>query len=149
MPAPRSARALAGLALVSPFVLAGCDKPVPGITVVGEGSSHRIEAACWSQHSSTPVQEQSCTGDGPKVSAGSASRIGISVDKAVRQAGWQVYVSQSGQAQPVTQKTLTESWFRLPLNGGTVPETGVVLQVVAFDESGQQPRGIWKFRLVP
>ncbi|RKS68521.1 hypothetical protein CLV35_3649 [Motilibacter peucedani] len=136
-----------GLAVLAPLVLAGCDKPTPGVTAFAGSSSHRADAACWSQKSSSPVQESACDATATDVEVGAGDTVGISVDKDVADAGWKVQIGDGQQAQVVTPKTLKTTHFKLPVGSSLTQD--FPLTVVAFDKSGQQVRGIWKFRLVP
>lgn len=137
-------RALFALAALSPLLLAGCDKPSPAVTLFAGRDSHRIEAACWSAKSSTPVQQSACGSETTEVEIGAGDTIGISVDKSIAEAGWRVQVGENA----VTQKTLKDHYFKLPVGAGLGGQS-VPLTVLAVDKSGQQVRGVWKFQLVP
>jgi len=141
-------RPVAGLALLTPLVLSGCTKPVPGVTLVAGGSAHRADAACWSQKAGTPVQQQSCTGSTTTVKVRPNVTVGISVDKAIRDAGWRITIGSSDQSQQLTPTTIKDSYYRFPIGAGLGAQT-VPLTVIAFDSSGQALRGVWKFELVP
>jgi hypothetical protein len=138
---------VAGLALLSPL-LSGCDKPVPGVTLVAGGSAKRAEAACWSQKAQTPVQQQNCTGPTTTVKVRPNVTIGISVDKAIRDAGWRITIGSAEQSQQLTPTTIKDSYYRFPIGAGLGGQT-VPLTVIALDGSGQALRGVWKFQLVP
>jgi hypothetical protein len=140
-------RAALGLAALAPLLLAGCDKPSPGVTAFAGHASHRAEAACWSQSAGTAVQQSACRTTATDIQVGAGDTVGISVDKDIASAGWKVQIGDGDQAQVLTPKTLKTSHFKLPV-GSTLTQD-FPLTVVAFDKSGQQVRGLWKFRLVP
>jgi hypothetical protein len=151
LPAPaRLARPALGLALLTPLLLtAGCQKPVPGVTLVAGGKAARTEAACWSFNASTPVNQTACSsGSVTKVKVRPNVTVGISVDKAIREAGWRITIGPNGQSQTLTQTTVKDSYYRFPIGTGLGTQT-VPLTVIALDKSGQALRGVWKFELDP
>jgi hypothetical protein len=142
-------RPAVGLALLSPLLLTdGCQQPVPGVTLVAGGSAHRTEASCWSFHASTPVNSQSCDGGVTKVKVRPNVTVGISVDKAIREAGWRILIGSGQQSQPLTPTTIKDSYYRFPIGTGLGTQS-VPLTVIANDKSGQALRGVWKFELDP
>jgi hypothetical protein len=146
----RLVRPAVGLALLTPLLLtAGCQKPVPGVTLVAGGKAVRTEAACWSFKASTPANQSACSaGSATKVKVRPNVTVGISVDKAIRQAGWRVTIGPNGQTQQLTPTTITDSYYRFPIGTGLGNQT-VPLTVIALDKSGQALRGVWKFELDP
>ncbi|NHC46893.1 hypothetical protein [Motilibacter aurantiacus] len=137
--ARRPARVALAAAALSPLLLTACEKPVPSVTVYAGSSSQRAEATCWNHdEAALPADEvQRCaTQEGTLLEVHSGDVIGISVDKEVAEAGWR---------PPGAQEISHETYYSLPLGQELTEE--VALDIVAFDESGEQPRGVWRFRL--
>jgi hypothetical protein len=142
-------RPAVGLALLSPLLLAGCSKPVPGVTLVAGGKAARTEAACWSFRASTPVNQSACNAaPTTKVKVRPNVTVGISVDKAIREAGWRITIGPQSGGQQLTPTTIKDSYYRFPIGTGLGGQT-VPLTVIALDKSGQALRGVWKFELDP
>ena len=139
----RAPLATLGLAAVGPLLLAGCDKPSPGVTVFAGHKSHRADASCWSHKAATPVDQPACGGGPTNIRVGGGDTLGISVDKAIADAGWRVQIGD----QAVTPTTLKSTYFKLPVGSG-IGDKKFPLTIVALDKSGQAPRGVWKFQLV-
>jgi len=135
----RPARVALAAAVLSPLLLTACEKPVPGVTLYAGESSDRVEAACWSHDDSALPQDvvQKC-GQAPSklIEVHSGDTIGISVDKSVADAGWR---------PPGVQEISHETYYSLPLGQELTEE--VPLDIVAYDKTGEQPRGVWRFRL--
>ena len=127
------------VAVLSPLLLTACEKPVPSVTVFAGSTSERAEAACWSHDDSGLAQDvvASCANaQGAVVEVHSGDTISISVDKEVADAGWR---------PPGVEEISHDTYYSLPLGQELTEE--VPLDIVAYDKSGQQPRGVWRFRL--
>lgn len=136
---------LLGAAVLAPLLLAGCEKPSPSVTIFAGSDSERAEAACWSHDEDEAVVQTECGGAATDIPVGAGDVLGISVDKDVHEgSGWQVVIND----QPVSQEPLTTSHYKVPVQQGLGGQE-YSLKVYALDESGQQPRGVWNFRLVP
>ena len=62
MKSPRRSLAIALVAL-SPLVLAGCEKPYPGVTVWSGTSSEHVEALCWQPKEIGGLTPKECAQD--------------------------------------------------------------------------------------
>ncbi len=145
--------ALAGVAL-SALMLAGCEKPAPGVTVWSGTDSTHHAALCWQFEENRALSDRECAqsvltnaseGQGiPAVEVLPGNTVGVSVDKAVAAGGWSVQVA--GQTLATG---LTETYFRF-----TMPEVvgqdsaGYVLTVTALARP-TGARGYWFFKLIP
>lgn len=154
MSSPRRSLAIAALAL-APLLLAGCEKPDPGVTAWSGTSSVRAEAVCWQPDGNAALGTGDCAqdvlnaagqGEGvPTLDVAPGATVGISVDPVVADNGWSV---QIGTQTLVSDLTETYFRFTFPETGVDRTGTGFVMQVVA----SAQPtgtRGHWFFRLVP
>lgn len=140
------------LALAAPLLLAACEKPNPGATVVSGTSSAWREAVCWA-HDSDALEPGSCAQDlVARAASGTAvaevpvlpgDTVGISVDPIVAETGWFPVIGN----QRLTTRPVTSTYYRFTYPDlQEVPADGAVLQIVAGAEAS---RGIWVFRLVP
>lgn len=148
-------RALAiGLVALSPLVLAGCEKPNPGVTVWSGTSSEHVQALCWAHAEDASLGARDCAedvlaraseGEGiATIDVSPGDTVGISVDQVVADNGWSVQIA--GQ---MLASELTETYYRFPFpwevaTGGP----GYTLQVTAAAE-GTGSRGYWFFQLLP
>ncbi len=151
----RPARA-AALGVVAMTALAACEKPSPGVTVWSGTTSRHAEATCWSfDGTATAGGVKTCTQqvvqtalggtDAPTISVGEGNIVGISVDPTVADAGWYPNIGTS----TLVQTPITNTYYRFAVpSGQTIPAAGLMLSVVAKG-SGQLPRGVWIFKLVP
>ena len=62
MKSPRRSLAIALVAL-SPLVLAGCEKPYPGVTAWSGTSSEHVEALCWQPKELGGLTPRECAED--------------------------------------------------------------------------------------
>lgn len=153
MKSPRRSLAIALVAL-SPLVLAGCEKPYPGVTVWSGTSSEHSEALCWqpakvggltAKECANDVLETAGSGQGIDVlEVAPGATVGVSVDPVVAEGGWSLQIA--GQTLATG---LTDTYYRF-----TFPETvategaGYTLQVIAAAKPNGA-RGYWFFQLVP
>jgi hypothetical protein len=153
MKSPRRPLAIALVAL-SPLVLAGCEKPNPGVTVWSGTNSEHAAALCWQFEEGAPLGPRDCAQDVlERASAGEGitrlevtpgSTVGISVDPVVAEGGWAVQIAGQTLASD-----LTETYYRF-----TFPEqvatggTGYTMQIIAAAEP-TGARGYWFFQLLP
>jgi hypothetical protein len=144
-----------GLLALSPFVLAGCEKPNPGVTVWSGTTSEHVPAVCWQHEEGAALGAQDCAQDvleRARQGQGVASidvrpgaTVGISVDPVVADSGWSVQIG----GQPLATG-LTETYFRF-----TFPQTiaaggeGFTMEITAQAEGGGGNRGVWFFQLLP
>lgn len=148
-------RALAiGLVALSPLVLAGCEKPNPGVTVWSGTSSEHVQALCWAQDEAASLGARDCAEDVlAKASAGEGitrlevspgQTVGISVDKVVADNGWSVQIAGQTLASG-----LEGTYYRFTFPEQVATEgPGYTLQVIAAAQ-GTGSRGYWFFQLVP
>jgi hypothetical protein len=153
MKSPRRSLAIALVAL-SPLVLAGCEKPNPGVTVWSGTSSEHAEALCWQPKELGGLTAKECAED-VLATAGSGQGItvlevvpgetvGVSVDPVVADGGWSLQIGGEALAA-----NLTDTYYRF-----TWPEqradnpSGYTLQVIAAAKPNGA-RGYWFFQLIP
>lgn len=151
---PRTTAALVAMtSLLGAGLLAGCEKPPPGVTVWSGSDSVRSEALCWA-FESDQLQPGECAeeilqGTVTSDDIGSLELIpgdffGISVDPAVADSGWTVRIGQ----EALTPTPLTSTYFRFQVpQNVTIPQEGFALQVVAGQDT--RIRGVFAARLVP
>ena len=143
--------AATALVVLSP---AGCAKPNPGVSVTaGFGSAHQ-QALCWAAEGG--VDAQACAnaattimqGQGiPSVQVVPGNTVGISVDPVVADAGWIPSINGSQLVStPLHQLYFSFQYPSLQPELVPVPAEGLTLDVRAV--TGDQPRGLWAFKLV-
>jgi hypothetical protein len=153
MKSPRRSLAIALVAL-SPLVLAGCEKPNPGVTVWSGTSSEHVQALCWQPKELGGLTPKECAedvlaaaGSGQGITAlevAPGETVGVSVDPVVAEVGWSLQIA--GQTLATG---LTDTYYRF-----TFPETvategaGYTLQVIAAAKPNGA-RGYWFFQLLP
>ncbi|MFM7211720.1 MAG: hypothetical protein ACKOYQ_06910 [Actinomycetota bacterium] len=141
------------LAVASSLLLAACEKPAPGVSVVSGTTSAYREALCWS-FDGEPLGPDTCAQDvvtqaleGEQVATLpvlSGDVVGISVDPKVADLGWYPVVG----SQRLTQEPVFTTYYRFTYPDlQPVPPKGVALQVVAGQ--GTETLGLWVFRIVP
>ena len=153
MKSPRRSLAIALVAL-SPLVLAGCEKPYPGVTVWSGTSSEHVEALCWQPEEIGGLTANECANDVLET-AGSGqglealevapgATVGVSVDPIVAEGGWSLQIA--GQTLATG---LTETYYRFTFPEQVATEgAGYTLQVIAAAKPNGA-RGYWFFQLVP
>lgn len=136
-------------------VLAGCEKPTPGISAFSGTESVRTQALCWSPEATGSVDAKACAqqvantvasgGDVPTLRVTGDATLGISVDPVVADNGWNLSINGT----PINADPITETYYRItyPQAGANIqlPATGS-LQVIALGEGGQKVRGVWGVR---
>lgn len=141
---------LAGVIAVTGGLLAGCEKPAPGISVFSGSDSVRASALCWS-FDGQPLTADQCArdiisgtdlGDAPQLSVTAGNVVGISVDKAVAEEGWVPAIS----GQRLLNEPTKETYFRFTFPSGQLPANGLGLQVIAGQDGDLH--GVWTVRLV-
>ncbi len=152
MKSPRRFLAIA-VAVTPPLLLAGCQKPNPGVTVWSGTSSEHASAVCWQREGAAltagecaeDVLASAAAGIGiPVLEVTPGNTVGISVDPVVAESGWSVQIA----GQPVvTDVTGTYHRFTFPEQVPT-DGSGYTLQVTAQAEPNGI-RGRWFYRLVP
>jgi hypothetical protein len=140
------------VSVLAVLVLAACEKPAPGVSVVsGMTSAHRA-ALCWS-FDGEPLSAETCAqdvvtealdgADVARVPVVPGQVIGISVDPVVADAGWFPVIG----SQRLTQQPITSTYYRFTYPDlQEVPTDGVSLQVVAGADG---TLGLWVFQLIP
>lgn len=154
MSSPRRFLAIAALA-VTPLLLAGCEKPDPGVTAWSGTTSVRADALCWQHQDDSALGSGDCAEDILSAAAQGegvqtlevrpGATVGISVDHVVADAGWSV---QIGTQTLVSDVDGTYFRFTFPETGVDRTGTGFVMQVSA-NARPTGTRGHWFFRLVP
>lgn len=139
------------LIAASGLLLAGCEKPGPGVSVFAGTTTEYREAVCWAFESDAlepgdcaqDLITEASTGEGvARVPVVPGETIGISVDPKVADAGWTPVIGQ----QRLTSTPLETTYFRFTYPDlQEVPQEGVLLQIVAG--RGESTKGIWVFRL--
>jgi hypothetical protein len=153
MKSPRRSLAIALVAL-SPLVLAGCEKPYPGVTVWSGTSSEHSEALCWQpkelggltpKECAQDVLETAGSGQGIDVlEVAPGATVGVSVDPVVAEGGWSLQIAGQTLASG-----LTDTYFRFTFPEQVATEgPGYTLQVIAAAKPNGA-RGYWFFQLVP
>ena len=141
--------AVPALAVVA-LGLTACDKPTPGASVFSGTSSVYRQAPCWAPEGTT-LTADSCSADlvappdSATISTVPGQTIGISVDPKVAEIGWYPALVVSGQLTRLTEKPVTDTYFRFTPVAAQVGSP-TTLAVIAGD-SGE--RGIWTYNLVP
>jgi hypothetical protein len=153
MTSPHRALAI-GLVALSPLVLAGCEKPYPGVTVWSGTSSEHAAALCWQFQEGASLGPRDCaedvlaqagSGEGiTRLEVSPGATVGISVDPVVADSGWSVQIA--GQTLAAG---LTDTYYRFTFPEQVAAEgPGYTLQVIAA-ASDTGSRGYWFFQLVP
>jgi hypothetical protein len=153
MKSPRRSLAIALVAL-SPLVLAGCEKPYPGVTAWSGTSSEHVEALCWQPEELGGLTPRECAEDvlatagaGQGIAALEVSpgdTVGVSVDPIVAEGGWSLQIA--GQTLATG---LTDTYYRFTFPEQVAAEgAGYTLQVIAAAKPNGA-RGYWFFQLVP
>lgn len=153
MMSPHRCLAIA-LVTLTPLLLAGCEKPYPGVTAWSGTSSEHVSALCWQPEEQGGLTPRECAEDVLTTAAAGAGivtldvapgdTVGISVDPVVAESGWSVQIA--GQTLAAN---LTDTYYRF-----TFPEQvatdgpGYTLQVIAAAQPNGA-RGYWFFQLVP
>ncbi|TAK69942.1 MAG: hypothetical protein EPO13_02845 [Actinomycetota bacterium] len=145
----RRALVIAVAAAAAAPLLAGCEKPAPGVSVWSGTTSINREALCWTADAAAAsatscaedVVQKALSGDRvPTLNAVAGSTLGISVDTVVASTGW--YPTINGQR--LTQDALHDTYYRL-----TFPQAAqrqnYTLAVIAGQ--GSTTRGLWAFKL--
>jgi hypothetical protein len=138
--------------------LAGCDQPTPSVTVFsGTHSDHR-EAICWSADADEAVDLKSdcsitlqSTEDFNErlldivaiIPTSPGDTVGISVDPAVADHGWQVSIN----GRSLTRDPVTENYFRFAMPAEAMRKGDAQLIVQALTSDGTAVRGSWIFGL--
>ncbi len=144
------ALAASGLALL---VLAACEAPAPGVTIVSEGKTARSEASlfCFEGQS---LQDDTCrSGEAPvkQLEVRPGQQVGVDVDKDVVERGWYIELSNPDGGQGEAQRSEVQDEHYFTFTAPTLGEGGrLLLTVRTVGESGdpQDVTGEWAFLLV-
>lgn len=141
---------LAGVIALTGGLLAGCEKPTPGVSVFSGTQSVRTSALCWS-FDDGPLTAGQCArdiisgenlGQAPELSVTAGNVVGISVDPAVAEAGWVPAVA----GQRLLNEPINETYYRFTFPSGQLPPSGLGLQIIAGQDGDLH--GVWAVRLV-
>ncbi|RJK97604.1 hypothetical protein [Vallicoccus soli] len=135
----RSLGALA--AVVAAPVLAGCERPVPAVTLAADAGSVRTTAAAWCWGPAGPCVDRPSDVPGLPVRAG--DWLLVAVDPDVVERGWRVLLDGVPQP-PVTGTTTLELVAPRVAPGGRVE-----VVVEALGGPGGGPSGRWALQLLP
>jgi len=145
------------LAIAAVAGLSACEKPAPGATVFsGTTSAHR-EAVCWAPEANEAFVEADCsislrsTEDFNErlldkvaiIPTAPGDTVGISVDPAVAEGGWQVSIN--GRA--LSREAITEKYFRFTMPPQPLRNGDAQLVIQALTDDGEAIRGSWIFGL--
>ena len=154
MSSKRRSVAIAALAL-TPMLLAGCEKPDPGVTAWSGTTSVRADAVCWQPQGNAALGTGDCAqdilnaasqGEGLQtLDVRPGDTVGISVDPVIADSGWSVQVGTQ-----TLVSNLTETYFRFtfPELGVDLTGPGLVMQVIA-NARPSGTRGHWFVHLQP
>lgn len=144
------------LAVSALFVLTGCTKPLPSVTLFSGDVSVRAEAVCWTQDGSPVIGSADCTqddlvaavqsGDLSVLPVTPGSTLGISVDSEVADAGWYPAIIVDGQPQQLVNSVITDRYWRFTFPDtarGQFPAGGYILQITAAGATSGSERGLW------
>lgn len=153
MKSPRLSLAVASVAM-APLLLAGCEKPYPGVTAWSGTRSEHVQAACWQRDAAKVLGPTECAqevldrasaGEGvARIEVAPGDTVGVSVDPVVAESGWTLQIGGQTLATGITD---TYYRFTFPEQGAT-EDAGYTMQVIAEAASGGS-RGFWFFQLVP
>lgn len=146
--------ALVAVAALTPILLAGCEKPKPGVTVWSGTSSEHVEATCWQFDDPGSLSANDCAqdllqkagqGEGiTRLEVAPGDTVGVSVDPVVAEHGWSVQIA--GQTLAAG---LTDTYYRFTFPESVATEgPGYTLQVIAAAQPSGT-RGYWFFQLLP
>jgi hypothetical protein len=145
-------------AVAALMLLAGCDKPNPGVTVFSGTHSANREAICWSADAGEAVTGADCSltldptdeqfrqqllDQVAVVPTAAGQTVGISVDPVVADNGWVVTIN--GRA--LTREAITEKYFRFTMPPQALRRGDAQLVVQALTSGGDTVRGAWLFGL--
>ncbi len=143
------AAALLGLALI-----AGCDKPVPSISIVSAGKYQHTAAVVWcfdGQRFDGPGSCTQRTSSQPRLQVRGGEQLSVEVPQEVRKRGWYVAVAIGRDAKN------KEQYQRGPIQHDhsyfsfTVPRfpssNTMTVQVIAVGDNNTNS-GIWQFFLI-
>jgi hypothetical protein len=137
MPRPGVRPFLAAVLACLVVLVVGCTKPVPGVTIVANGTSLRSEATQYVQDGKLRTNRA-----GAKIlKVRTGDVVNISVDKPTKEAGWAVRVGDT--AFPVIEDKFHFS-FTVPAFVGT---NEVPLAVFQAPPNGGPAAGSWVFTL--
>lgn len=137
-----------GAVVAVALALAGCQRPAPTVTVVSGTSSVNKEADTWCFPGQSEARGNCARRDTSVASLAVApgQRVGVDVDKQVKQRGWLVELSAQG-GQPQSSDVLTDKQyftFTAPNAGGTLR---LVVRAVDPSNPGTGSTGQWTFDL--
>ncbi len=135
------------------FMLTGCSKPYPGVSVWSGTHSIHQPAQCWSADASQAINTTACSKALDAASAAKqiptltitpGSTMGISVDVKVAKGGW---VAKLGSNTLTPTKVTTTYWrFTYPQLAGLPAKNQLV--ILAVGPTASTYRGVWVFNTV-
>ncbi len=147
MPARPLARLAFGAGLLGLLAVAGCQKPLPevSVTVGGKTVSAQPASYCFPGQS---VQNHTCRGSNQatnEIKVATAPAIGIDVPPSVADKGWYVVVNNNR----LNSAPLHKNYVRWTLGQASGLETGRLdFQVYQMAGGAAQVAGAWAFTLV-
>ncbi len=131
------------------LLLAGCEKPTPGVTVVSGGTSVHTEATTFCRDGQS-VEQRNCvenTDRNPVLRVQQGALVGIDVDKDLSEHGWFLYDADA-KARSEIQDT---HYFSYTPDFGNRPTRGIInLEIRSTERVANDARvtGVWRFQLV-
>ncbi len=145
MPARLPARIALGAGLLGLLTVAGCQKPLPEVTVTVGSKS--VSAAptryCFSGQSAA---QNNCRGSNQatnEIRVHSTSALSIDVPPSVASSGWYVVMNNQRNQSP-----LHTHYIRIPLNASGLDTGRLDFQVFQAGATPQEFKGAWSFTLV-
>ncbi len=145
MPARPLARIALGAGLLGLVAVAGCQKPLPEVTVTADGKSVSAQPTryCFAGQSAA---KNNCRGSNEatnEIRVNSTDAVSIDVPPSVASSGW--YVVLNNQRN---QKPLHTHYIRIPLNASGLETGRLDFQVFQAGQTAQEFKGAWTFTLV-
>lgn len=145
MPARPLARLAFGAGLVGLLAVAGCQKPLPEVTVTAGAKSVSAEPTryCFAGQS---AQKNNCRGSGDatnEIKVRNTQAISIDVPPSVAKTGWFVVINNNRN-----QEALHTHYIRVPLDASGLQKGRLDFQVFEAGKSDQEFKGAWSFTLV-
>ena len=129
--------------------LAGCQKPTPAVTLVSGGHRVRTESASFCRAGQSVAAQNCVTHPGrlEVLRVRNGDQVGVDVDKALSDKGWELVDADAKQRSAVQDK----HYFTFSADFANRPRPGIInLQVRSLDAVSDTASvtGIWQFQLV-
>ncbi len=132
------------------LALSACEKPAPLVTVVSGGTSVYTEAHRWCFEEGQRGDEcaERATGR-TALPVRPGQTVGVDVDKELADGGWYLELSAPDEQEQEPQRSGRQDGHYFSFTAPSLPEGGSLhLDVRAVGE-GEEPRGEFRFELVP